>query len=278
MSKSPLVSVIIPTINEEKVIERLIISIEKQTYKNLEYIVVDNKSTDQTATIARKYTNKVYIRGPQRSAQRNFGAKMSKGKYLFFLDADMELSPNVVKECVQLMYKDQTLGGIIVPEKSVAINYWEKVKAFERSFYNQVEGDHVTDAARFIRRDIFEEVGGYDEKITGPEDWDLPEVIQRAGYNMGRIKSRIFHYERIPTLYSLVKKKYFYALKSYKYLKKQGIPLISPKTIYFLRPVFYKNWRKVVSHPILSIGLVTMFTFEQLAGGIGLIIGMIKKI
>src|SRR5260221_10860805 len=99
---NPLVSIIITTKNESLVIERLLQSIKKQSHPQIETIVVDNYSTDTTQKIAKKYTKRVFEFGPERSAQRNYGAKMSKGSYIVFLDADMELSPKVIEECVSL--------------------------------------------------------------------------------------------------------------------------------------------------------------------------------
>ena len=74
-----LVSVIVPTKNSEQFLEKCLDSIKKQTYKRVEIIVVDNNSTDNTKKIARKFTNKVFNKGPERSAQMNFGAKKAKG-------------------------------------------------------------------------------------------------------------------------------------------------------------------------------------------------------
>lgn len=273
MNKFPLVSVIVPTYNEQGVIERLIISIKKQSFPNIEIVVVDDGSNDKTANIAKKYTPNVFTRKhAERSVQRNFGARSARGKFLVFLDSDMELTKNVITDCVKEMNSDSGIGGIIIPEESRARNFWEKVKAFERSFYNE-EGDGTTDAARFFRRQTFEKVGGYDESITGPEDWDLPESIKSKGYSISRIKSRILHHEKVLNLFTLMKKKYYYGLKSYRYLKKQNISIIGPKTIYFLRPVFYRNWRKLISNPILSIAMIVIFFFELFGGGVGYLVG-----
>lgn len=272
----PLVSVIIPAFNEEKVIGRLLDSLKNQSYKRIEIIVVDDASRDSTPIIAKKYTNKVYSRShKERSVQRNFGAKRAKGKFLFFLDADMELSISVVKECVEKMLQSNKIGAIVIPEESVAKNYWEEVKAFERSFYN-LEGDNITDAARFISKSAFNKVGGYDENITGPEDWDLPDSIGRKGYKIARVKSLIYHYERVPNPIKLARKKYYYGLKSHRYLGKHNISVLSPKTVYFLRPVFYKNWRKLVTNPSMSLGMLVMMTCELIGGGFGFVIGKIR--
>ncbi len=103
----PLVSVVITTKNEEKNIENCLRSIRSQTFKNIELIVVDNFSEDKTAEFAKKYTAKVYFKGNERSAQRNYGAKVASGKYLLYLDADMILSPNLIAECVEKCECDQ---------------------------------------------------------------------------------------------------------------------------------------------------------------------------
>jgi GT2 family glycosyltransferase len=149
------------------------------------------------------------------------------------------------------------------------------VKAFERSFYNK-EGDELTDAARFFRKDVFLKAGGYDQTITGPEDWDLPETIMEMGYKVGRLKSSfIYHHERIDSLLSVASKKFYYAIKTHRYLKKHKISSFSAKTIFFLRPVFYKNWRKVLSNPILSLAMILMLTLEQFSGALGYFYGRI---
>lgn len=272
-NRKPLVSVIIPVYNEEEVIEKLLVSLKNQSYLRIEVIVIDDASTDATVLLAKKYTPNIYTRKhAERSVQRNFGAKKSTGRYLLFLDADMELTKNVISDCVDLLEKNNKIGGVVIPENSVADNFWERVKAFERSFYN-LEGDQVTDAARFFTKEIFDKVGGYDETITGPEDWDLPDTIKKLGYGIERIESVIYHYERISSPFKVARKKFYYALKSFRYLKKQKISTFSPKTVYFLRPVFYRNWKQFLLHPILSLGMFFMLTVELIYGGIGFFIG-----
>lgn len=276
MDRNQLVSVIITTKNEEDVIGKLIRSIKKQTYKNKEIILVDNYSTDKTLEVAKKMSIKAYSYGPERSAQRNFGAKKAKGRYFLFLDADMELSKNVLSECVQLLEKENHIGGVAIPEKSKAKNFWERVKAFERSFYNE-KGDPITDAARFFKREVFFKAGGYDESITGPEDWDLPETIHELGYAILRSKAPIYHYERISNPLDLAKKKFYYAISAYGYLEKHHIPMISSKTIYFLRSVFYKNWKKLLLHPVLTLAMIIMLSAELVGGGLGYLLGRIRN-
>jgi len=273
--KEPLVSIIVTTKNEEDVLEMLLVSIAKQTYKDIETIVVDNYSSDRTVSIARKHASRVYSKGPERSAQRNYGAKKSRGTYMLFLDADMQLSPNVIAESVAVFTSMPDTAAIVVPEESIGYTFWERIKAFERSFYCLERGEDF-EAARFFRRDIFVGVCGYDEHIVGPEDWDLPKTIKKEGYAIRRIDSKIYHHERINSLLLLGRKKYYYGLQSHRYLSKQKISLVSPDTIYFLRPVFYKHWKKLLQQPILASGMVIMFLVELGAGGLGYFVGRLR--
>lgn len=278
MKKKDLVSVIITSKNEDDVIGDLLGSVIKQTYKNIEIILVDNDSTDDTLKIANRFkTVKICKQGPERSAQRNYGASVSKGEYLLFLDADMKLSQKVIEECVEVASSDKKIGSVIIPEQSEAYTFWERVKAFERSFYN-AKGDSVTDAARFFKKKAFKKAKGYDETITGPEDWDLPETIRELGYKDGRVSARIYHRERATSLLVLFKKKFYYGLYAHKYLEKHNIPIISPKTIYFLRPLFYKSWRRLISHPSLALGMIIMLFTQTLGGGLGYLIGRIQRL
>lgn len=272
-----LVSVIITTKNEEEVIQELIASIKNQTYQNFEIILVDNNSSDKTAEIAKMMGVTVYAFGPERSAQRNFGAKKSKGDDLLFLDADMELDEEVIEDCMKTIKRFPKVGALSIPERSSAVTFWEKVKSFERSFYNDTD-DSSTDAARFFPKKVFMEVGGYDETITGPEDWDLSDNIRKKGYPIARIKARITHKERVLSLLDLAKKKFYYGLRVHRYLTKHKESTISSRTIYFLRPVFYKNFQKLLAHPILSVGMVIMLSVELLAGGLGYLVGRTEKI
>jgi len=275
--KSNVISIIVTTRNEERNIRRCLQSIIKQNYKKFEIIVVDNHSTDATQKIAKVFTNKVFTYGPERSAQRNYGASKAIGEYIFFIDADMELKNDVLASIILYINEVKKFGGAIIPEQSVGVSFWERVKVFERSFY-LAYGDSTTDAARVFPLYLFNKNKGYDESITGPEDWDLPERIKKNGYSIIRVPTIIFHYENIPSLKQLLKKKYYYALKSHRYLKKHNISTFSSKTIYFLRPVFYKQWKAFFRHPILSTGLFIMLSGELFAGGLGFFKGKIQNL
>lgn len=277
MSEQIKVSVIVTTKNEAHNIENFLKSIKEQTYKNIEIIVVDNGSTDTTKEISKKYTDMVFDKGPERSAQRNYGVEVSNGSYVLVLDADMLLTPGVIAECVSVVTVNPDIKTITIPEVSFGENYWAKAKALERSFYFNDPAGSAIEAARFFERPAFLEFGGYDLNITGPEDWDLPERINQKYPLKHKIKSHLLHNEGKLSLWRLMSKKFYYALKLDNYLDKNRISKVSPKTVYFLRSTFYKNWRLWLKDPVLSIGTLIMINAEFAAGVLGYLWGKIQK-
>lgn len=267
MKKSPLVSVVIPTRNSEEFLENCLESIQKQTYKNIEIIVVDNNSTDKTKEIAAKYTKLVFNKGPERSAQRNFGASKSKGDYLLFIDSDMELSKKVVEECINRIQKS---GGIIIPEKSMGEGFWAKCKALERSFYI---GVNWIEAARFFPREVFSAFKGYDETQTGTEDSDFPQRIKEEfGENsILRINSFIYHHEGKLSLLSTLKKRLYYAKTSSAYtnIKSNEEYYKKQSSIFERYRLYFSDPKKLFKNPILGLGVLFMKALEFGVWGVG---------
>ena len=251
-SKSPLVSVIITTKNSAATLSVLLVSIVKQSFKNIEIIVVDNFSTDKTEEISKQFTIRVFKKGPERSVQRNFGADKAKGKYLLILDSDMELEKDVIRECVFKAEREK-IWAITIPEKTVGRGFIQNIRRFEREMY---EGDSSIELARFYLKKIYMDAGGYDEDLTGPEDYDLFYRV-RQKTKVGRVKSYILHHEEGLTLPKLLQKKYYYASKGALYGEKHPELIKTQGTILF-RKAYFKNWKKFVTHPI--IGLTFLFT------------------
>lgn len=258
--KNPLVSLIVTTKNEQDVIANLLKSFGAQTYKNIEIIIVDNNSADKTKEISKKYTKLVFKKGPERSAQRNYGVEKSSGEFVVILDADMQLELKVVEEAVELS-QDTSIGAVIIPEKSFGRGFWTQFKVFEREFY---VGEDSIEAARFFRKDLFKKFGGYDLSITGPEDWDLPLRMRKAGVKMARTKSFVLHNERVFNPWRSAKKKFYYASGAKVYLKRHPDVALSHGNLLF-RNVFFKKWKKLISHPLLAAGMLLVRALE--AGG-----------
>lgn len=267
------VSIIITTKNEEGVLGALLKSIQGQTYQNIELIVVDNNSTDKTKKIASKFTKNIYNFGPERSAQRNFGVKKAKGEYVFILDADMVLTKKIIESSVFVMTQNKKLGGIVVPEKSFGTGFWAKCKAFERQFYL---GDENIEAARLFKKSVFNRFGGYDINITGPEDWDLPLRMKKAGIIIGRIDEFILHNERNFSPLKSAKKKYYYGLHAREYLKRHPEMIFTQGNLLF-RPNFYKNIHLLMKNPVITLGFFCTRFLEMSAALAGITMSLIKK-
>jgi glycosyltransferase involved in cell wall biosynthesis len=260
---TPLVSVVVPTLNSGRFLESCLRSVRAQTYGSMEVIVVDNYSEDQTVEIAKAWGARVLLKGPERSAQRNCGAKHASGEYLFFIDSDMELTPNVVKECINEVL-ERKANVIIVPEVSVGEGFWTRCKALERSCY---VGDETIEAARFFKKDIFFQVGGYDEEITGEEDWDLHQRVTMAAHRIGRINAFIQHHEGKLTLRESMVKKYNYGRTLKRYKMKH--PKEARIQFRLIRPAFVANWRKLAKDPAHASGMLLMKVCEYGAAWFG---------
>ena len=101
----------------------------------------------------------------------------------------MILNEKVIEECVNKCEKENLIA-LYIPERIVGKGFWIKVRDFERTFYNAT----CIDGVRFVRRDKFFEIKGFDETLTGPEDWDFDRRIKTLG-NVGVIDSNISHNE-----------------------------------------------------------------------------------
>jgi glycosyltransferase involved in cell wall biosynthesis len=261
------VSVIVTTKNEESNIGNCLKSIKQQTFPcdQIEIIVVDNNSTDRTKEIAKEYTDKIYNHGPERSAQRNLGVSKASGEYILYLDADMLLSKDVILESVK---KCQEKGcvALYVSERIIGKGFWIRVRDFERSFYDAT----VIDCVRFVKKDKFLEIGGFDETLTGPEDWDFDRRIRQIG-SVGIIEAPIYHNEGDFNLKKYLNKKVYYTQCFDKYIEKWGEDdSIIRKQLgfcYRFLGVFIEKgkWKKVIRHPWLILGAILTVLVRGLA-------------
>ena len=125
MKKSPLVSAIVTTFNNEDTLDACLRSILAQDYSPFELIVVDNHSKDKTRKIAKKYTDKLFTQSPERSAQRNRAVKESSGEIVIILDSDMILTNSVISEVVSAL-DSKDVVGVIIPEESIGSGFWAR--------------------------------------------------------------------------------------------------------------------------------------------------------
>jgi glycosyltransferase involved in cell wall biosynthesis len=258
------VSIVVPTRNSAATLAACLESARSQDHSDIELIVVDNHSSDRTQEIARDLADTVLIAGPERSAQRNAGARAAVGQFLLFIDSDMVLEPTVVSECVEAAQSGA--GSVVIPELSFGEGYWTRCKALERACYL---GDDTIEAARFFTREAFERAGGYDESIpAGPEDWDLHERVRASGARVERTDALIWHNEGRLRLRETMATKFYYGRGTGVYVRRH--PTLARRQLRLFRPAFVRHWRKLARQPLIGAGMLVMKGFELGAGAAGL--------
>lgn len=177
-----MLSIIIPTLNEEEYLPKVLDSIKKQAFSDYEIIVSDAGSTDKTVEIAQKYGCRV-VEGGLPARGRNNGAKAAKGDVLFFLDADTELSDNFLEESLKEFNERQIdiASFCLVPNPSTKIS-----SLLMNTFYNKmiIATEKILPHSAvgiLIKKPLFEKLNGYDENIKLAEDHDLGRRAQKEG-------------------------------------------------------------------------------------------------
>ncbi len=271
--QNKLVSIVIPTKNASQMLSACLQKIRKQNYKNVEIIVVDGKSPDwnKTKQIAKKYNCKFYTivtrvkRGLYDATdKRNYGANLAKGEYIYNVDADMELTPNILDEAVKLC--DGGFDAVIIPEDSFGIGPWARAKNLERRFF---WGDDTIESPRFFKKRVWDKLGGFDKKMGSAEDRDMHQRILEAGYKVARTKNMLMHNEGELTLKQVFQKQFRYKREILKYIQRR--PLVGIKSYIPLRISHIVNWRMFASRPGDTFLLVIMKSVESFAGVLGIL-------
>lgn len=195
-------SIVIPTLNEEHFIGRLLDSIASQTVAPKEIVVVDAQSPDKTIAEIKKrqvvLKNLKYFQIPRKtiSCQRNLGAQKTTAPHLLFLDADMELKQNDVLE---RYFKEVTTRkpDIAVAKTPPDSKYWKDLIYFEAE-YSLIRllkpfWPVITARNLYIRRDVFNKVGGFDENVAVGEDQDLAHRVIKKGGKLIFLKTVQMH-------------------------------------------------------------------------------------
>lgn len=177
-----MISIIIPTYNEEKNLPKLLKSIKKQKYKELELIVSDANSTDNTKKIAKKFNCKI-IKGGLPAKGRNNGAKIAKGELLIFLDADTQLQNNFIKN-VEKKFIGNNIDIAGVNLKPITKNYLEKIfhqfyNVFQRAMQNI--DPLLSGACIIVKKEAFNKIKGFDETIKIAEDHAIARKAKKIG-------------------------------------------------------------------------------------------------
>ncbi len=176
-----MISIIIPVYNQAKKLSQCLDSIKNQTYSNYEIIIVNDGSTDNVNEVIDKYkpifTYKLsYFEQENKGSNpaRNRGAKIAKGKYLLFCDADIIMKPEMLKIMLDALKNN--------PKASYTYSSFKygckifKLWPFDAEKLKQMPYIHTTS---LIHKEHF---FGFDEKIKRLQDWDLWLTIFEQGH------------------------------------------------------------------------------------------------
>ena len=218
------VSVIIPAFNEATTIGRCLESLRKQTDLPFEVLVVDDSSTDGTASVVKQF-GQGYKRvkllsqahlGPAKA--RNLAAKQAKGQVLVFVDADMEFAPDFLVTLTQPIFSGKARGTWSGEEW---VKNWDNVWA--RCWnYNANRREPMmigTDRGqkrvfRAVLKSEFDRVGGFDS-IGYTDDWTL---VSKLGYQPKATRAKFFHYNP-DSLNKVFSQAYWIGKRRYKLAK-----------------------------------------------------------
>ena len=204
---SPAVSVITPVFNRERFIGKAIESVLSGKFRDFEYIIIDNGSTDGTREVVERYTSDPRIRLIRNDVNRiaislNIGIKMARGKYISQLDSDDLYTPDTLNSMAAFMEETNCALGIsyysLIDEAGNDLPEFGVIKHAEYSRNNILRVDGAG-AVRVWRKSAMLEFGGFDEGelCDYGEDYDL---VLKAGekYRVGRVREVLYKYRRHP--------------------------------------------------------------------------------
>ena len=188
VGKKPKVSVIIPTYNRAHIISRAIQSVLDQTYQDLEIIIVDDGSTDNTESVVKSFNDKriIYNKSDNKNkgvaSARNIGVKLSRAEYIAFQDSDDVWYPYKLEKIMKVI-EDQgnidfiySYGRIIKNEKIIGdggknpgMNNLSKRELIISLFY----GNFIPTQGVVVKKDKIINVGGFDESFPSASDHEL---------------------------------------------------------------------------------------------------------
>jgi glycosyltransferase involved in cell wall biosynthesis len=287
-SQNKLVSVIIPSYNSARFLKDTITSVLEQSYKNIEVIVVNDGSTDDTENVIREFDKDLRFFCFKKenggvSNARNFGFKKSKGDYIAFLDADDMYFPDNLKKKVEYLENNYDFDLAHSDIQYIDIT-GKKLQRFNKglsglNLHTQVLlwNECVIPAfssSIVVRRKVLEKIGDWDENISTAADQDLtirickefkiyriPEPL--VGYrivdgSMGR-NSEIFEKDHL-YVYKKGIKNNWYENNSIKKISFAKLHLIIASTWW----VQNRNWRKTIKHLLISFSYSPLPIFKKL--------------
>lgn len=206
-SPLPLVSIIIPVYNGEQYLEKLITSLEKQAYSNIEIIAVDNKSTDNSVKILNSFHTKITSlkivlneRNEGYCGGCNRGIDNSNGEFLLFLSQDRIIEQDWLNKTIARMLSDSKIGcvlGKVLREGASAPEYGHAYDIYGAILIKgspEESNLFFAGGTVLVRRSVIEKIGAFDpEFFVYHEDVDLSWRMRLAGFTISIVEDAVCH-------------------------------------------------------------------------------------
>lgn len=275
LKHSPLVSVNIRTFNSEKYLDETLSSVKNQTYKNVEILVSDGYSKDNSIKIAKLFGAKIGYADKLGDARyQNY--KKSKGKYIFSLDSDQVLNNKLIAACVKKAEKEN-LDALSVSEKSF-INpkstFLEKLIAYDKWLIDKNRDDNAlfgTACPRFFKKELLKKVVWPPELSIFDDTILYAEILDKGASSGYLSKPSIYHHE--VNSWWIFAKKFFRYGKGYIKAFGQKPSTIAahslPRRSYFSTAALTK--------PLYLFGLMFLYIVKVISAGLGSIAYLVSK-
>jgi len=206
-----MISIVIPTLNEEDYLPKLLDSLRKQNSKeDYEVIIADAGSNDRTIEIAKERYGCKVVLGGLPAKGRNEGAKIAQGNLLLFLDADLIL-PNDFLDTLLKEFKEKNLDIASTDLVFLSDKKIYKIAAFLRNIYYRYTQRILPHISQCIlaKKDIHNKIGGFDEKIKLCEDFDyikkIGKIAKFGHINKIKFYSSVRRFEEDGLIYTFLK-------------------------------------------------------------------------
>lgn len=275
--KQPFFSIIIPVRNEARRLRYCLPSLLQQSKVDFEIIIVEDPETSDDSAEYIKLLKDARIKyivhkpGLRVPAKRNIGASKATGKYLYFIDADMEFPQGVL-----LSLRDQIKSSraelVFVAERTPGKDWLSKMKDFEKQIIQKYT---CFTAARIYEAGLFGSSGGYEEDLVANEEMEISDRLISRGHSHAISEVEIYHYETSGhDLWSHFKKKFKYGTTvSDYYEKREKVESAAKRTgfsrlVYFTSPLVRQNLWKGVQFIVFKFTELSILTFGIIYGKI----------
>lgn len=234
-------SIVIPAKNEQENIIRCLESIERLCFSknDFEVILVDNGSDDGTVASARVYGVNAYVK-PELSLSelRNYGAEVARGDFFAFLDADCMVAVDWLNQA-EIAFADPRVGATgstpVAPENGTWV---EKVwSSFRTRRKNRYFASWINSSNFFVRREMFQKIGGFNAKVKTCEDVDICMRLNKICKILFDPSVKVIHLGEPKSLHQFFLKEVWRGKGSYSGLVSHGIRLSELKSL--MLPVYY---------------------------------------